>query len=593
MPEKGVCTFDGVPMTMMWIDSTMRLLMHGIRSMVGPERFALALVREGRDSIDGDWKVISSRGDFVEGFAAIGRVAAVAGWGRWTLVSLDFEAKRAQFRVENSWEGYLRENAEATWTSPFLAGKVAGYASRLFKTNCWVEQTASIVHGDAYDEFIVAPSSHTVEAELDNLLVTDKATRADMAVALKKLQDEIRDRQLAEEAAVAAMEKAKEASKAKSEFLANMSHEIRTPITAILGYGELLADSPAIVGDDRKFLSAIQRNGQALLRLISDLLDLSKIEERKLSVERVQCSFPDILRDVLAGAKFKAEPKGLYLRSRYATPIPELILTDPVRLRQVLANIVGNAVKFTPAGGVEVKVEMAPRGGRSFLKVSIDDTGIGIPEHQLPKMFLPFMPGEQSFTKSFEGSGLGLALSKRMIELLGGDIELSSQVGVGSSFVVWIDPGPVASVPTVSAVVDLEPRAVVEPNPGFAPLRGRVLVVEDVADVRELLTAYLQDFGVAFDTAVSGAEGCKKALVDAEAFDLVLMDVQMPVMDGLSATRILRSLGWSRPIIAVTAHAMSEERDRCLDAGCTDYLAKPLARVALHQTLRKYLPPLA
>jgi signal transduction histidine kinase/CheY-like chemotaxis protein len=577
---------------MMWIDSTMRYLMHGVRSMVGPERFALALVREGRESIDGDWKVISSREDFVEGFAALSRVAAVAGWGRWTLVSLDFEAQRVQFRVENSWEGRLRDNDQATWTSPFLAGKVAGYAGRLFKTNCWVEQTASIVHGDAYDEFVVVPSSHTVEEELDNLLATDKATRADMAVAMQKLRDEIRVRQLAEETAVAAMEKTKEASKAKTEFLANMSHEIRTPITAILGYGELLADSPAIVGDDRKYLNAIQRNGQALLRLISDLLDLSKIEERKLSVERVHCSFPEILRDVLAGATFKAEPKRLYLRSRYATPIPELILTDPVRLRQVLANIVGNAVKFTRAGGVEVRVEMAPRGGRPFLKVSIADTGIGIPEHQIPKMFSPFTPGEQSFTKSFEGSGLGLALSKRLIELLGGDIELSSQVGVGSCFVVWVDPGPVAKSPMLTVDADAEPQRSAGPKPGFAPLRGKVLVVEDVADVRELLTAYLRDFGVAFDTAASGVDGCKKALIDAEAFDLVLMDVQMPVMDGLSATRILRSLGWSRPIIAVTAHAMSDERDRCLEAGCTDYLAKPLARAALHQTLRKYLPSL-
>jgi CheY-like chemotaxis protein len=202
------------------------------------------------------------------------------------------------------------------------------------------------------------------------------------------------------------------------------------------------------------------------------------------------------------------------------------------------------------------------------------------------------MPGEQSFTKSFEGSGLGLALSKRMIELLGGDIELSSQVGVGSCFVVWVDPGPVAKSPMLTVDADAEPQRSAGPKPGFAPLRGKVLVVEDVADVRELLTAYLRDFGVAFDTAASGVDGCKKALIDAEAFDLVLMDVQMPVMDGLSATRILRSLGWSRPIIAVTAHAMSDERDRCLEAGCTDYLAKPLARAALHQTLRKYLPSL-
>lgn len=556
--------------------------------MVGPERFALALVSEGRESVAGDWTVIARHDSFEEGFKAIASIGALAGWGSWQLVRLDRESRSALIRVQNSWEGRLRDNALSSFGSPFLAGKMAGYLSRLFNTNCWGEQTASIAKGDPYDEFLVRPSTRSIEDDLDSLLVADEATRADMAVALQKLKAEIRERQNAEQQLYIAMKSAKEANQAKSEFLANMSHEIRTPLTAIVGYTELLLGSSTISEQDMAYLRIVERNGRSLLRLIDDLLDLSKIEFRKLLPDWRRFTIESILTDVTATLGLKARQKGLFLDVRYMEGLPATILSDPARLTQVLMNLVGNAIKFTSKGGVTLTVAPKSSDGRTFVTFAVSDTGPGIPSSQLPSLFMQFAPGDQSLSKSYEGVGLGLAISKGLMEILGGRIVVTSVEGQGSTFTVWLDPGPTVqdSVPSV-AVPEWQQLA------EFPPLSGHVLVVEDVQDNRELLAVILGCFRLTFDFAKSGLEACRKVRQNPTAYMAILMDIQMPEMDGISATKRIRAMGWKKPIIAVTAYAKPEDRDRCLAAGCSGFLPKPISRPALYDALKEYLSPVA
>ncbi|MGC3966952.1 MAG: ATP-binding protein [Pirellulales bacterium] len=386
---------------------------------------------------------------------------------------------------------------------------------------------------------------------------------------------------------------AEAASIAKSEFLANMSHEIRTPMAAILGYADLLME----LGDIRQApnprveaIDTIRRNGRHLLALINDMLDLSRIESGKLSFEQVECSPVEIVREVEGLMRGRAEGKGIGLSCELQTPIPTTIKNDPTRLRQVLVNLVGNAVKFTEQG--EVRIEARYLGDESRLEVDVVDTGIGIDADVQARLFQPFVQADSSTTRRFGGTGLGLAISRRLAEMFGGGLSfVSSEPGVGTRVRLTI---PCCVVGTEMTDEFRLAAAVAPPVQDAAPqtLVGiRVLVAEDGPDNQRLILHYLKKAG-ADVTLVDNGRAAVDTVLAADAagaeFDVVLMDMQMPIMGGYEATSLLRSLGYEVPVIAATAHAMSGDREKCLAAGCNDYVTKPFEREVLLRTIGEH-----
>ncbi|MEX0652810.1 MAG: CHASE3 domain-containing protein [Phycisphaeraceae bacterium] len=409
------------------------------------------------------------------------------------------------------------------------------------------------------------------------------------------IRKDIAMRRLAEADLRRTRDAAEAANQAKSQFLANMSHEIRTPMTAIIGYADLLLDTRQNDSDRLNYVNTIRRNGEHLLTLINDILDLSKIEAGKAAVERVPCSPCRIISDVTSLMRVRASEKNLVFEVLSHGPLPETIQSDPTRLRQILINLIGNAIKFTDAGWVRLHVRIEPdETGRELLRFDVIDTGIGMTEEQMGKLFRPFDQADCSTTRRFGGTGLGLSICKPLAEKLGGRIAVDSAPDRGSTFTIWIDPGPLDDVTRLSActeAVEADPPSTPEDLP-LPALHGRILLVDDGVDNRQLLSVYLRQAGASVALAEDGQAGCEKALAamaDDKPYDLVLMDMQMPVLDGYGATARLRAKGYTGPIIALTAHAMAEDRIKCLQSGCTDYLTKPIRRVQLLQALAEHL----
>ncbi len=388
-----------------------------------------------------------------------------------------------------------------------------------------------------------------------------------------------------------AREKALEATRLKSEFLANMSHEIRTPMTAILGFADELESS--LRGSERDdstrlALRTIQRNGEHLLSLINGILDLSKIEAGKLEVSRSRFSPLELAADVARLFGPKAREKKLRLEARCDGPVPETIQSDAVLLRQILINLVGNAVKFTGEGAVTILVRLAAVGAESgyLLEIAVEDTDVGLDPEQQRIAFEPFTQVPGSSTREFSGTGLGLSLARRIARRLGGDVAVESTPGRGNRFAARVATGPLEGVRMclpgeIDAIIKAAPRAVSQPSDA---LPGRVLIAEDGPDNQNLLRAIFRRAGLAVDVVANGEQACERALAafeSGEPYDVVLMDMQMPVLDGYQATRRLRDAGYSGPIVALTAHAMSGDREKCLQAGCDDYATKPVSRADL------------
>ncbi len=387
-------------------------------------------------------------------------------------------------------------------------------------------------------------------------------------------------------------ESAVAASRAKSEFLANMSHEIRTPLTAIMGFADLLLHTGDLDRAPEQRIDAlltVRRNGEHLLHILNDILDLSKIEADMLAIESITYEPAAVIGEVIALMKIRADGKSLKLEVVWETAIPNRVNSDPMRLRQILVNLVGNAIKFTEVGGVTLRVRYLDPN----LQVDVVDTGIGIPAEQGERLFQAFSQADSSMSRKFGGTGLGLIISRRLAGLLGGDVTLvSSMPDKGTIFRLTIHVGQETElICPLSGLITHRPPSTKanEPTTPAHPLQGlKILYAEDGPDNQKLVKFVLNKAGAEVDIAEDGAVAIEKfraAQASNQPYDLVLMDMQMPVMDGYTATANLRAAGETLPIIALTAHAMNGERERCLATGCSEYETKPIRKPQLFEKI--------
>ena len=494
------------------------------------------------------------------------------------------------------------------YTLEEVVGKSPGKLLQCEKTD---SKTIEIMHNDLgagrgvrVEVLNRAKDGREYIVDLDIQPLTDEAGKVTGYVSVVS---DVTESKRAANALREARDAAEAATRTKSEFLANMSHEIRTPMTAILGYADLLADEwqGGLTQRQRiEYLDTIKRNGEHLLAIINDILDISKIETGKMAVESIEMQPMQIVQDVVSLMLVKARDKGLYLQVIQESAVPATILSDPVRMRQVLMNLVGNAVKFTESGGVRILVryenEPGSGGAAPMLCFAIVDTGIGITAEQQARLFSPFEQADASTTRRFGGTGLGLRISKKLAEMLGGDIAVTSEVGKGSTFTFSLR----APMPANAEMLHVENGThVVTPdkaeNDRRPMLRGvRILLAEDGDDNRMLIAHHLRAAG-AMVTAVENGRLAVEALtldgsVDGELapawrFDLIITDMQMPEMDGYAATRLLRAKGYTGVIIALTAHAMAGDAEKCIAAGCNSYMSKPIDRGVLIETCAEEL----
>jgi len=386
-----------------------------------------------------------------------------------------------------------------------------------------------------------------------------------------------------------AKEKAEMANVAKSEFLANMSHEIRTPMNAVIGLSNILSSSAPLTSKQQEFIQTLQSSAQSLLSLINDLLDFSKIESNNIDFERIPCRFSTVITEIVAMFSVGAQEKGINVEYIRSPEDEELYLGDPLRIRQILTNLIGNAIKFTPKGGVSIQLSTTPCTEPNHVNVhiSVKDTGIGIPPNKIQAVFDKFIQADMSITRQYGGSGLGLAISKNLAELMGGSISLNSQMGEGSEFILHL---PMEYGHSESF---LSPDLPNDSDRSDFPIEQKnitVLLAEDHQPNILVATTLLQLMGYNYEVARTGRQVISMINERRIPYDIILMDVQMPELDGYITTRMLRKdeqkNGSKRlPIIGMTAHVMPENIKGCFDAGMDDYIAKPFQPEDLKQKI--------
>lgn len=425
--------------------------------------------------------------------------------------------------------------------------------------------------------------------ERSGSLMAQIANRTDaLEKANKTLEEEIEERISAQRKLAWSKERAEAADQAKSDFLAGMSHEIRTPMNTILGMADLMLETDPSV-EQRQYIEIFQSSGEMLLNIINDVLDLSKIESGEIGLEETVITLKDFLnrtREIVAG---RAVQKGLSFSVDVDKDVPPQIVGDPIRLRQVLVNLIDNGVKFTEEGSVRLTIHAEDPEHPARLTFRVIDTGIGIPQNVQDQIFRRFTQADASTTRQYGGTGLGLSICRRLVKLMDGTITLNSTPDAGSTFQFTLD----FTLPDEqTAPQPQHPKDMDELVAALSGMSTKILVAEDSDSNQALIELYFSKTDCTLDFAADGQQAVD--LFTTKKYDLVLMDIQMPVMDGYEATRSIRALEAEQgtgpiPIVAVTANAFMEDQRRCLDAGCTDYLAKPVSKAGLLQCVAHYV----
>ena len=430
---------------------------------------------------------------------------------------------------------------------------------------------------------LLATTMSAYAVSLDRAMADLKRYRDELEERVEERTHELQERNVELEEARQA---ADAASHAKSAFLANMSHEIRTPLTAILGFSELLRDQETsrLSAEQRtQAMETIRSAGQHLLTLINDVLDLSKIEANRLTIERVNTPLLGILGEVESLMRPTATGKGVAFEVRFERPVPTLITGDPTRLRQILLNLLGNAVKFTETGSITLTIDYDPES--SLLRIDVEDTGPGMSPDQVEKLFTAFSQADPSMTRRHGGTGLGLAIVRRLAALMHGAVELvRTEPGQGSTFRLRLPLEPLPEADLADRLDAVNPEPTRNASGDQLTLKGRILLAEDGVDNQRLIAFHLRKAGATVDVADNGRialDMLARARERGEAYDLLLTDMQMPEVDGYTLARQLREQGESIPIVALTAHAMADDEQRCLQAGCDGYASKPIDRTLL------------
>lgn len=440
------------------------------------------------------------------------------------------------------------------------------------RTNLKGKDEVAIV-GQAFDNM-----AENIKTYVSNLIDSEEELRKAHSTLEKRVEERTKQLEIATNEAV-------QANNSKSIFLANISHEIRTPLTAIIGFSDALYDANLTNKEREDAINTINSSGKHLLTIINDILDLSKVEADKIELEQIETSPFEIIHEVKSIIQNQAREKGLYLNIDYSFPLPKTIVSDPVRLKQILLNLCGNAIKFTSFGGITLKVNCDCI--REVMIFKIIDTGIGLNETQQKRIFNAFEQADSTTTRKYGGTGLGLSLSKSLAECLGGNITVSSTPEVGSCFTLSVSTG---SLDESNFIHHLDEPAQFKSNDRESlnkQFSGTVLLVEDNRENQKLVSLYLKRTGVSVTLASNGEEAVNLTLDNH--YDLILMDIHMPVMSGIEAVKILRARDYKGPIAALTANAMQEGVTNCLEAGCDTFLSKPIDLDAFWSVLNTYL----